>query len=254
MQSKSKTLVRVVKRENNFVQIDKTPINDKRLSWKAKGLLVYLLSKPDDWTIMIDDLVKHAKDGRDSVRTGLTELEQNGYLLRYQRRKDKGEFGSMEYHVFELPQTEIPFTVRLEGDDSPVNGNTVNGKSLNGNTVNGKSNPTNNNKTNNYLTNNEFDEDLEIKAGLSPTQLQQNKRIVEEFSHYAESRGLHIDYVRDILQLLHRVDFALTYNTLGEALVKTLDCISKSKVVHVPNFFMSVLQNEVRKGSSKSVS
>ncbi|NKQ22767.1 helix-turn-helix domain-containing protein, partial [Brevibacillus laterosporus] len=85
-QKKDKTMVRIIKRENPFVQIDKTPINDDRLSWKAKGLLVYLLSKPDDWTIMIIDLIKHAKDGRDSVYSGLKELEHAGYLSRVRER------------------------------------------------------------------------------------------------------------------------------------------------------------------------
>ncbi|MBO8164212.1 MAG: helix-turn-helix domain-containing protein [Brevibacillus sp.] len=247
MQRKHKTLVRVMKRENHFVQIDKTPINDSRLSWKAKGLLLYLLSKPDDWTIMIDDLVKHAKDGRDSVKAGLSELEQNGYLKRKQGRNDSGEFGPMEYHVFELPQTENPFTVKQSADGSTADGKTVDGKSVSGKSVNGKSAPTNNNKTNNYLTNNEFDEDLKIKAELSPVQAEQNKRIIDEFGPYAESRGLNADFVRDICQMLHGVNFPLSYNTLGEALVKTLECTSKAKVAHVPNYFMTVYKTRCEK-------
>ncbi len=47
--SVSKTIVRVNKRSNPYVVIDKTALNDDRLSWKAKGVLCYLLSLPDDW-------------------------------------------------------------------------------------------------------------------------------------------------------------------------------------------------------------
>ncbi|PPA90104.1 helix-turn-helix domain-containing protein [Brevibacillus laterosporus] len=105
---KNKTIVRVIKRESPFVQIDKIPINDERLSWKAKGLLVYLISKPDDWTIIISDLVNKAKDGRDSVYAGLKELEQTGYLSRVRERDSNGKFLPMEYRIYETPQiTEI---------------------------------------------------------------------------------------------------------------------------------------------------
>lgn len=44
-------VIRVKKRPSNFVMMDKTFLEDDRLSYKAKGLLAYLLSKPDDWKV-----------------------------------------------------------------------------------------------------------------------------------------------------------------------------------------------------------
>jgi len=156
-----KTIIRTKKSENPFVMIDKYGVNDEHLSWKAKGILVYLLSKPDDWTVRVEDLVKRAKDGRDAVKAGLRELEDNGYLSRHQHRGEKGKFGEIEYIVYERPltietekfkpQTEIPST-----DKNTANGNSVSGKSVDGKTVNGKSNTTNNDLTKKELTNNEF--------------------------------------------------------------------------------------------------
>ena len=68
------------KRNTPFVQIDKNALQDERLSWKAKGLLAYLLSLPDDWQIYINELKNHAKDGRDSTRTAMNELIKFGYI------------------------------------------------------------------------------------------------------------------------------------------------------------------------------
>lgn len=91
-------------RENPYVMLDKFSVNDSGLSWKAKGLLAYLLSKPDDWVVKEHDLVAHAKDGRASMRAGLEELIQAGYLVKYGRRRDdKGRLYENEYQVFERP-------------------------------------------------------------------------------------------------------------------------------------------------------
>ncbi|GMK49139.1 hypothetical protein PghCCS26_62690 [Paenibacillus glycanilyticus] len=101
--NESNTIIRTNKRENPYVMIDKYGLNDDRLSWKAKGLLAYLLSKPDDWQIYERDLIKRSTDGRDAVRAGLRELETNGYLSRHQMRGENGSFGTMEYVVYERP-------------------------------------------------------------------------------------------------------------------------------------------------------
>lgn len=104
--NESNTIIRTNKRENPYVMIDKYGLNDERLSWKAKGLLAYLLSKPDDWQVYERDLIKRATDGRDAVRTAMRELEAHGYLSRRQIRGENGSFGHMEYIVYERPIVE----------------------------------------------------------------------------------------------------------------------------------------------------
>lgn len=114
------TIIRTNKRENPYVMIDKFGLNDDRLSWKAKGLLAYLLSKPDDWQIYERELIKRSKDGRDAVRTGMRELEKYGYMSRRQLRAEDGSFSAMEYIVYERP---------IEQDDNePVDGKSVGGE------------------------------------------------------------------------------------------------------------------------------
>jgi hypothetical protein len=67
------------------------PIADTSLSWQARGLLVYLLSKPDDWEVCIDQLVNASeKDGRHTVQAILRELADAGYATLQQRRDETG--------------------------------------------------------------------------------------------------------------------------------------------------------------------
>jgi hypothetical protein len=106
-----KTVVRVHKNKDNpYVMLNKQFLSDCRLSWRSKGLLAYLLSKPDDWQIMIVDLVKQSKEGRDAVYKSLRELESLTYIVRNQERDLKGKMGKMVYIVYEQPLTENPYT------------------------------------------------------------------------------------------------------------------------------------------------
>lgn len=98
------SIIRVNKNKNNpYVQLDKRAIQDEELSWKAKGILAYFLSLPDDWKIYTSELVKHAPDGEASLRSGMKELEEKGYLVKEQKRSDSGEFGGYDYVVYEHP-------------------------------------------------------------------------------------------------------------------------------------------------------
>ena len=136
---------RVKKESGNFVTIHKGFITDDRLSAKAKGILLYLLSRPDDWQIYTAEIKKHMKDGIKSINTGIHELIEYGYIKRSKKRQDSGVFNGYEYIVYETP-TEMPFS---------ENGLSANGFSENGKTGNRKGQTTNNNSTNNDLTNND---------------------------------------------------------------------------------------------------
>lgn len=96
-----------VRKNDNFVVMDKTALHDERLSWKAKGIIAYMLSLPDDWTFFLEELSTHAADGKDSLRAGLKELKQYGYLHRYPV-KENGKIVKWETHVFETPQKKLP--------------------------------------------------------------------------------------------------------------------------------------------------
>lgn len=96
------TVFRVVK-NCNYTTLSNYHFKDKRLSWKAKGLLSTMLSLPDDWNYTIEGLATLANDGVKSTNSGLAELEECGYLVRTQLRGENGQFGTTEYIIYEHP-------------------------------------------------------------------------------------------------------------------------------------------------------
>lgn len=100
-------VIRVVK-NCNYTTLSNYHFKDKRLSWKAKGLLSTMLSLPDNWNYTIEGLASLSDDGVKATNTGLAELEKCGYLIRKQLRDSKGQFVMMEYTIYEKPIEDSP--------------------------------------------------------------------------------------------------------------------------------------------------
>jgi hypothetical protein len=102
-------IIRVVKDPNNpFVQINKACLQDRRLSWKAKGLLAYLLGNKDSWKVYVSELAKKSTDRLESTSAGVRELIKHGYMTR-KRIRNKGRFLGWEYTIYEAKITEMGF-------------------------------------------------------------------------------------------------------------------------------------------------
>src|SRR5689334_5873806 len=97
------SVIRVKKAERKpYVILDTTALNDARLSFRAKGLHTYLMSKPDAWQVYIAQLEQSSpKEGREAIRSALKELEDAGYLHRTRRRGEKGRMTGWETTVYE---------------------------------------------------------------------------------------------------------------------------------------------------------
>lgn len=115
------SIIRAPRKESNFYVLDKKISEDKRLSWAARGLLVFLLGKPDHWSVNVQALVNETagsrkQTGRDGVWALLKELIDTGYCKRSQTRKEDGTLGEMHYEISEspsLPLTPNPDTAPL---------------------------------------------------------------------------------------------------------------------------------------------
>jgi hypothetical protein len=81
-----------------FTQIRNAWLRDRRISWKAKGLLGYLASHAEGYRLSQAQIIREATDGRDSVVTGLRELQAAGYLERNrERNRAGGRYSEDEY-------------------------------------------------------------------------------------------------------------------------------------------------------------
>lgn len=96
-------IIHATSRETPFLQIAKAALEDPRLSFQAKGLLAYLLSKPSDWTVMVAHLVSCGPDGKHAVYKTLDELMARGYVARRVLRDDDGKVAGYTYDVYETP-------------------------------------------------------------------------------------------------------------------------------------------------------
>ena len=67
-----------VEKNKNYTVISNYHLRDKNLSLRTIGLLSIILSLPEDWDYSQAGLAAIVKDGVDSVRNGLKELEQYG--------------------------------------------------------------------------------------------------------------------------------------------------------------------------------
>ncbi len=109
----SNTIIRAPRR-HRFIVMDQRTVEDDRLSWAARGLLCYLLSRPDDWKVLVNDLRKRGNLGRDGIYRLLRELRTVGYA-QFQRLRDRnGRIRGGIYIIREIadsPDPDLPDTV-----------------------------------------------------------------------------------------------------------------------------------------------
>ena len=79
---------------------------NKSLSLKAKRLLSYMLSLPEDWNYTLSGLATSCRDSLDSVRQAVSEPESHGYVVRSRIRGARGRLRDTEYVVYESPVSE----------------------------------------------------------------------------------------------------------------------------------------------------
>ena len=103
-----------VEKTRDYTVMANHHLRDKALSLKAKGLLSYMLSLPEDWNYTLSGLATSCRDGLDSVRQAVSELETHGYVVRSRIRDARGRLRDTEYVVYESP---VPVKPAL---DAPI--------------------------------------------------------------------------------------------------------------------------------------
>ena len=88
--------------EKNYKVIDLTCVQDEKLSWKAKGIFNYLITRPPFWEIHTSDLIERSNDGKSSLYSGIKELIETGYIFRITKRVN-GKIVKWGYLTTEIP-------------------------------------------------------------------------------------------------------------------------------------------------------
>ncbi len=112
-------IIRSARPESNFYLLDKTISEDKKLSWAARGLLIFLLGKPDNWRVSVEYLSQQTnesakKTGKQGVYSLLDELIAVGYVVRSDKQAHDEKTGFLlgyDYVVYDSPCRPQPCKV-----------------------------------------------------------------------------------------------------------------------------------------------
>jgi hypothetical protein len=124
-EKKRVTIIRAPKgKDNPYFLMLRTTAQDEVLSFEARGVLAYLLSKSDNWELQPADLMKVGHCGRDRVNRIIKELKEHHYLKAEQPQDDIGKFERNVYTLYETPFTENPSTDEEKpSTENPLTGN-----------------------------------------------------------------------------------------------------------------------------------
>jgi hypothetical protein len=108
-----------INKSKDFTVMSNYHLRDKKLSLKAKGLLSYMFSLPQDWDYSTNGLVAICKESRDAIKTTLDELKRTGYL---EIEKVRGEKGTYEYNyiIRETPKGLINKDIHPDTENPPL--------------------------------------------------------------------------------------------------------------------------------------
>lgn len=101
------SIIRSARKERDFAVISNHVLQDASLSMRALGLLVRLLSRPDNWETNSEVLAREFNCGREQMRSVLTELRDAGYMKLVKTQDEKGHWSS-RWMVLEEPETGKP--------------------------------------------------------------------------------------------------------------------------------------------------
>ena len=122
------SIIRAPRQPNGFTVIRDDVLRDERLSYRARGILAVILSRPDNWRTDAISLCRGATEGREAVRSALRELEEAGYIVRQRLQDERGRWRSVAL-VHEVPQpTQETLPMASNQDGFPTPGNPASGK------------------------------------------------------------------------------------------------------------------------------
>ena len=89
-------------KKRGYVQVENSTVRDPRLSLKATGLLVYLISLRQGSPIGSRVIATRKPEGRAAIMAAFRELRELGYVKQESYRRTDGTFVTTT-HVYEVP-------------------------------------------------------------------------------------------------------------------------------------------------------
>lgn len=174
--------------KDRFATTPNNLLSNHNITLRAKGLFAFIQGKPDKWNFSAERIAFENKEGVQSVRSALQELEKFGYLQRIKTKNEKGHW-EIDYILYSDPKNpadEIPTLgnrpTETHTTENPTSGNHTN----NSNTDIIKTDI--NNKINNKISFDVFWEQYDKKVGRISAEKKWNKLS-------AETQKLILDFI-----------------------------------------------------------
>ena len=95
------------KHDVEFTRVKNSLINDDRLSFEARGFLIFMLALPDDWNFSIKGLAFKSNLSSKSVMRMIKELKAAGYITQKKVKGGHGYFSTYEWDIYESSELTI---------------------------------------------------------------------------------------------------------------------------------------------------
>ncbi len=97
-------IIRAPRPEHHYTQIRNEVARDDRLSYRARGVLLRLLSNADGFQMTAADLAREGREGRGAILTALRELREAGYIRTTKKQDEHGRWSTQTF-VYDIPQS-----------------------------------------------------------------------------------------------------------------------------------------------------
>ena len=98
--------VRKFNKKEKYTKISNSTLQNKNLSFGARGLLSYILSLPEDWELYISTLYEASPQKRTPIDKIVKELKEHDYLLKIQFKNSKGHATGITWLAFDEPELQ----------------------------------------------------------------------------------------------------------------------------------------------------
>lgn len=235
---------RLIKKDHgNYTNISNVLVRDSRLTWKARGIFLYLWSQADNWQFYVKELLTHAPEGKESLQNGLKELEEYGYLQRINRHSDKsGKFGGLEWILDDNP---------VDGQNSQ-NSEKKSGLPSDGKTVQRKNRPPENSSLRNNNNKNYQYKEISNKRNLfsddpfskdkSRSKEEKEKIVDDLIGKFTSATGTPISHVQ--YNRIHELMMKLDTDDAADVVTDTTKVVMQSPNVISPvAYLIKILMN-----------
>lgn len=101
-------IIRAPRQESGYTIIRNDVLRDPELTFRARGVLAYILSHSDNWRTDAESIAKVSKEGRQAIQTALKELREAGYI-EYRKSQDANGRWKTDTIVYDAPKaTQAP--------------------------------------------------------------------------------------------------------------------------------------------------